>query len=119
MMASVEHNSNVQIKFKTAMLESSLCDCSDAYIPFKGAIRITRDGADATAIQADETNKQLALKNCAPFNDYINEIDNTEVDNAKDLVVLMLMYNLIEYSNNCSKTSGICGNIVEMSQMLL
>ena len=30
----------------------------------------------------------------------------------------MPMYNLIEYSDNYAKTSGIYGNIVEMNQMI-
>ena len=36
----------------------------------------------------------------------IREMTNTQLDNAKDIVVVMPMYDLIEYSNNCSKTSG-------------
>ena len=50
--------------------------------------------------------KKVILKNCAPFINSIREINNTKIDNAKDLIVLMPMYNLIEYSNNYSKTSG-------------
>ena len=41
------------------------------------------------------------------FTDYISEINNTQVDNAKDLDVAMPLYNLIEYSNNYSEPSGI------------
>ena len=41
-----------------------------------------------------------------PFTDCISEINNTEVDNPKDIDVAMSMYNLIKYSNNYSKTSG-------------
>ena len=51
-------------------------------------------------------NKQLTLKTFAPFTDYISEKNNTPVDNAKDLHVVMLMYNLIVYCNNYTKTSG-------------
>ena len=50
--------------------------------------------------------KKVIFKNCAPFINSIREINNTKIDNAKDLIVLMPMYNLIEYSNNYSKTSG-------------
>ena len=50
--------------------------------------------------------KEIIFKNCAPFTDCISEINNTQVDNAKDLDVVMLMYNLIEYSDNYSKTPG-------------
>ena len=45
------------------------------------------------------------FKNCAPFTDCISEINNTKIDNAKDIDVVMAMYNLTEYSDNYSKTS--------------
>ena len=45
------------------------------------------------------------LENFSPFTGCIWEINNTQIDNAKGLDVVMLMYNLIEYSDNCSKTS--------------
>ena len=48
------YNVNSQIKFKTTMLKSSLCDYSDAYILVKGEITINGRGADAAARQADE-----------------------------------------------------------------
>ena len=46
------------------------------------------------------------FRNCAPFTKCISEINNTQVHNTKDLYVVIPMYNLIEYPNNCSKTSG-------------
>ena len=67
---------------------------------------ITGAGADAAATQADEREKGVAFKNCAPFTNCINEINNTQVDNAKGIDIVMPMYNLIEYSNNYAKTSG-------------
>ena len=76
------YNVNGQIKFKTRMLKSSLCDYSDAYILAKGRIRITGARVDAAARQADERDKDVAFKNCAPFTNYISEINNTQVDNA-------------------------------------
>ena len=99
------YNVNSQIKFKTAMLKSSLCDYSDAYILAKGKITIAEED-DAAARQADERDKGVTIKNCAPFTNCISEINNTQVDNAKDIDVVMPMYNLIEYSDNYSKTSG-------------
>ena len=78
------------------MLKSGLCDYSDAYILAKGRITITVVGADAVARQADERDKGVAFKNCAPFINCISEINNTQVDNAKDIDVVMPMYNLIE-----------------------
>ena len=88
------------------MLKSSLCDYSDAYILVKGRITITGAGADAAARQADERDKGVAFKNCAPFINCISEINNTQVDNAKDIDIIMPMYNLIEYSDNYVKTKG-------------
>ena len=100
------YNANSQIKFKTTMLKSSLCDYSDAYILVKGKITITGAAADAVATQADERDKGVAFKNCAPFTNCISQINNTQVDNAKDIDIVMPMYNLIEYSDNYAKTTG-------------
>ena len=95
------YNVNSQIRFKTTMLKYSLCDYSDAYILVKGTISVIAEGADA-----NNTNKKVIFKNCAPFTNCISEIHNTQVDIAKDIDVVMPMYNLIEYSNNYAKTSG-------------
>ena len=100
------YNVNSQIKFKTTMLKSSLCDYSDAYILVKGTITINGVGADAAARQADERNKGVAFKNCALFTNCMSEINNTRVDNAKDIDIVMPMYDLIEYSDNYFKTRG-------------
>ena len=103
------YNTNSKIRFKTTMLKSSLCDYSDAYILVKGRITITGAGHDAAARQADERNKGVIFvifKNCAPFTNCKSEINGTEIDNAKDIDIVMPMYNLIEYSDNYSKTSG-------------
>ena len=95
---------NKQNKFKTSMLRSSLCDYSDAYILVKGNISINNTaGAGANA---NNTNKKVIFKNCAQFTDCISKVNNTQVDNAKDIDIVMLMYNLIEYSDNYSKKSG-------------
>ena len=88
------YNVNSQIKFKTTMLKSSLCDYSDAYILVKGTTTINGRGADAAARQADERDKGAAFKNCAPFTNCVSEINNTQVDNAKDIDIVMPMYNL-------------------------
>ena len=83
-------NVNSQVKFKTTMLKFSLRDYSDAYILVKGKITITGRGDDAEARQADERNKGVAFKNCAPFTNCISEINNTQIDNAKDIDIVML-----------------------------
>ena len=98
------YNINSHIKIKTTVLKSSLCDYSDAYILVKGTITVNNTAAaDA---DANSTNKKVVFKNCAPFTNYISEINNTQVDNAKDIDIGMPMYNLIEYSGNYSKTCG-------------
>ena len=98
------YNVNSQIKFKTKMLKSSLCDYSDAYIIVNGTITVNNTAADSAA--ANNINKKVIFKNCAPFTNCISEINNTQVDNAKDIDIVMPMYNLIEYSDNYAKKSG-------------
>ena len=100
------YNVNSQIKIKTTMLKYSLCDYSDAYILVKGRITINGRGAAVAAREADERDKGVAFKNCAPFINCISEINNTQIDNAKDIDIVMLMYNLMECSDNFAKTSG-------------
>ena len=96
----------VQIKFKTSMLRSRLCDYSDAYILASGTITITGAGAEDAAKRVYERNKGVIFNNCAPFADSISEINKTQIDNAKHIYYVVPMYNLIEYRNNHSKTSG-------------
>ena len=70
------------------MLNSSLCNYSDAYIFVKGTITITGEGADDDAKGTKERIKGVIFKSFAPFTDCIIEINNTPVDNAKDLDIL-------------------------------
>ena len=98
------YNVNSQIKFKTTMLKSSLCDYSDAYILVKGTITVNNTAAADTAV--NNVNKKVIFKNCTPFTNCISEINNTQIDNAKDIDIVMPMYNLIEYSDNYAKTAG-------------
>ena len=60
----------------------------------------------ASDADANNTNKKVIFKSCAPFTRCISKIDNNQVDNGKDIDIVMPMYNLIEYSNSYSKTSG-------------
>ena len=93
-----------QIKFKTSMLRSSLCEYGDAYMLVKGNIAVNNT-ADA-GVAANNTNKKVIFKDCAPFTNCISKINNTQIDNAEYIDIVILMYNLIEHSNNYSKTSG-------------
>ena len=86
--------------------DADACNDADAYILVNGRVTITGAGDDAAARQADERDKGVTFKNCVPFTKCINRINNTELDNAKDIDIVMPMYNLTEYSDNYSKTSG-------------
>ena len=97
------YNVDNQIRFKTSMIRSCLYDYSDSYILVKGTIAV----AQATAAAPDNANKKVIFKNCAPFTNFTSRINNTQIDDGHDIVVIMSMYNLIEYSNSYSKTSGI------------
>ena len=77
-----------QIKFKTSMLRSSLCDYSDAYILFKGNITVNNAAADGTAA-ANDTNKKVIFKNCAPYTSCIRKINITQIDNAEYIDIVM------------------------------
>ena len=97
---------NSDIRFKTAMVRSNLCDYADSYILVKGTITITGEGDNAGEIQADERDKGVTFKNCAPFTRSISRINTIDIDNAYDIDIVMPMYNLTEHSDNYSKTSG-------------
>ena len=88
------YNNKSKIKLKTTRLKSSLCDYSDVQILVNGTLTITGKGAN------DARNEQGIFKYCAPFMDCIGEIKNAQLDNAKDFDVVILMYNLIETSDN-------------------
>ena len=100
------YTTDSDIKFKTTMVRSSLCDYADPYILVKGTTTITSAGDDAAARRADERDKGVIFKSCASFTKCISKINNTKIDNAQAIDIVMSMYNLIEYSNNYSKTSG-------------
>ena len=90
------YSPNKQIRFKTAMLRSSLCDYSDAYILVTGNIIVNNT----------ITNKKVIFKNSASFTNCISKTNNAQKDNAEYINIVMPMYNLIEYSDNYLKTSG-------------
>ena len=96
-----------QIRFKTSMLRSDLCDFSDAYIVFKETITLTKTNERGFI---DIGNRFLAFKNNSPFTNCISKINNVLIDNAEDLDIVMPMYNLLEYSKNYRKTTGSLWN---------
>ena len=98
------YSPNKNIRFKTSMLRSSLCDFSDAYIIVKGNITVNNTAAQGA--DANNANKKVIFKNCPPFIKCISKINNTHIDNTEYIDIVMPMYNLIQYSDNCSKTSA-------------
>ena len=99
-LSSSQNSVNKNIKFKTPMVRSDLCDCSDAYIVVIGTRTV--EGTE----DVYKRNKNLTFNNNALFRSCISQINNTFVDNAKDLDIAMMMYNPLEYGANCSLTSG-------------
>ena len=92
------------------MLRSDLSDYSDAYIVVKRTITVTDPDNDAC-------DKELTLKNNAPFVSCILKLNNTLIDNSEDLDIVMPMYNLLEYSKNYKKQQEVFGIITEMNQI--
>ena len=95
------YNTHSQNKFKTSMLKSSLCDYNDAYILLSEIITVAELAAGGRY-----NGIEVVFKNCASFIDCINEKNNRQIVDVKDINVVMPIYDLIDYSNNYSKTSG-------------
>ena len=89
------------------ILKSSSCDHSDAYVLVKGAITVLNMAVADAAAAVNNANKKVIFKNCVSFNGCISEINNTQLYNAKHFDRVTTMYNLIEYSDNCLRTSGL------------
>ena len=95
------------IKFETETIKSSHCDYSDAFILVTGNITV-----------AANNNTDVAFKNCAPFSTCTTKINDIFVDEANHIYIAMPMYNLIEYSDNYSDTSGIYVSLKEMKLLI-
>ena len=94
------YNENKSIRFKTPMLRSDLCDYADVYILVNGTILV--NGLNPR----DRQNRPLILKNNAAFVSCITRINGELIEDADDLYIVMLMYNLLEYRKNYRKTIG-------------
>ena len=99
-LSSGQYSVNKNIRFKSLMLILDLCDFSDAYNFVKETVTVGGDNDGQTR------NKKVIFKNKAPFRSCISKINNIFVDNAKDVDIVMSMYNLLEYSDNYTMTSG-------------
>ena len=105
------YSPNKEIRIKTSMLRSGLCNYSNAYIIVKGDINVTNPNNA-------KINKAVAFKNNGPFIKRISKINAIKIDNAEDLDVAMPMYNLLEYSKNYKKRQEVCGIIIEINQVI-
>ena len=95
------YNKNKDIRFKTNQLRDNLCDFDDAYIVVTGKITATNPGNDDNVY-----NRNVSLKNSAPFFNCTLKINSQLIGDAQDLDIVMLMYNLLYYSKNFRKTTG-------------
>ena len=101
----INDNTDSQFKFKTTLLKSSLCNYSDTYILVKETITVVAAGATAHARQDNKNNKHAVFKNYLPFTDCVTDTNNTKVKDTKYLDVVIPMHNLIECTDNYSRTS--------------
>ena len=95
---------NSNIRFKTFIIRSDLCDYSDAYIFVKGTVTVPNMAAAGAVV--NNTDKKVIFKNCASFTDCITERNNAQADDAQKIDLVMPMYNLVECSDAYLKTSG-------------
>ena len=97
--SGINYDTNKEIRIKTPMLRTNLCDFSDAYIVVKGDITVTEPNNA-------RRNKSVVFKNNAPFINCTSKINGVQIDNAVDLDIVMSMYSSLEYSKNYRKTAG-------------
>ena len=97
------YNTGSQIRFKNSMLMSHLCVYSDVYIAVSGTIALAKLAAGR---RNNNIWKLYYLKSTIWKLRKISEINNSQIDNAKDVDVVMLMYNVIQSSDNYLITWG-------------
>ena len=100
-LSNGQYSANKNIRFTNSMLSSDLCDYSELYIVAKGTI----DLLAAAANENDKARKYFAFNVNAPFTLGISRINNNLIENAEDLHIVMPMYSLLDYSDNCFLTS--------------
>ena len=94
------------IRFKSAMIRSNLCDYADAYILVKGTITITGAGDDDAEKRLDERNKSVIFKNSPPFTKCISRINSTEIDNAQVIDINCAVNLILTWSSTCVISSA-------------
>ena len=84
-----------------------------------GTTTIDREADDDAAKLLDQRNKGVIFKNCAPFTEFISNINNTQIDDARDKDLVMPMYNLIDTVIIIKKHLEVYGNFIEMIQVII
>ena len=130
------YNPNKEVRIKTPMLRSDLCDFSDAYVVVKGNITVDKktftpedfedpNNTAANATAANNANndvfgeKKLIFKNNAPYINCLTKINGIKIDNAEDLDVVMPMYHLLNTVEIIKKQQEPCGITIEMNQIVV
>ena len=112
-LSSGQYSSSKNIRFKTSVSRSNLCDYSDVYIVVKGRISVR------TTKNTDIGQKDIAFKNNSSFRSCITKVNSKLTDNAENLDVIIPMYNLLEHSRSHSMNQEVYGIIVETKSMML
>ena len=129
-------NVNKEIRIKTSVLRSDLCNFSDAYIVVKGTITVakriftadhfeapnnTENNANATNTANDNAfgEKKLVFKNNAPFINCTSKINGVKIGNAEDLDVAMPMYNLLDTVKIIEKQQVLCETIIGTNKIVV
>ena len=112
------YNTGSDIRFKTIMLGSNLCDYADTYIPAKETIANNGAGDNDAEKRLDERNKGVIFKNCAPFTKCITRINGTEIDNAQDIDLVMPMHTWLNIEIIIQKYRWLYSNITKMNQII-
>ena len=84
-LSSGQYSVNTNVRFKTSMLRSHLFDYSNTYFVVKGRVSVTGTNED------NRRNKKLTFKNNAPFGSWTSKINNTFIEMAENLDIIMPM----------------------------
>ena len=106
--SKADYNIANEITYNTEALKSNLCDYNDAYILLR--VDVTFTAASAT---------QVAFNNCTPFTKCITKIDETIIEDAENIDLLMPMCNLREYSSSNSETTESLWFFQKIEQLIL
>ena len=84
------------VNFNTEIAKLFSCDYSDTYCLVTGDIKV----------QVGDDNTRVAIKNCHPFTRVSSNLNDEQIDPAKNLDLTMNLYNMLEYSDNYADTTA-------------